>query len=210
MKELVIDAFVDTLKLFPYLFLTFLILEFLEHKLSKRNEKVLIKNKKYGPLIGGLLGALPQCGFSSMAANLFSNKIITMGTLIAVFLSTSDEMLAIMISHHTNVLLLLKIVGFKVNVGIIIGFIVDLFIKEKSNKTITNINKMCEEEHCDCENDGIFMSSLKHSLKIALFILIINVSINFAALCSSLNVTWIVSLNSLSKYVKSCEKSTSS
>ena len=102
MKEVIIDGLIDSFKLLPYLFITFIILEFIEHKFSKKNEDVLSKNKKYGPIIGGLLGALPQCGFSTMAANLFSNKVITMGTLIAVFLSTSDEMLPIMISEKTK------------------------------------------------------------------------------------------------------------
>ena len=126
MMDCIMDGLIDTLKLLPYLLVTFLVLEFIEHKLSKKNQKVLEKNKKLGPLLGGLLGALPQCGFSSMAANLFSARVITMGTLIAVFLSTSDEMLPIMLSEKTDIKLLLGIVGFKVIVGIIIGFIIDL------------------------------------------------------------------------------------
>ena len=99
MLECILDGLIDTLKLLPYLLITFIVLEFIEHKLSKKNESILSKNKKYGPVIGGFLGALPQCGFSTMAANLFSARVITMGTLIAVFLSTSDEMLPIMISE---------------------------------------------------------------------------------------------------------------
>ena len=102
MKECIIDALIDTLKLLPYLLITFLLLELLEHKLSKRNEKILSKTKKGGPIIGSILGALPQCGFSSMAAELFSSRVITMGTLIAVFLSTSDEMLPIMQRNSSN------------------------------------------------------------------------------------------------------------
>ena len=93
MLDCLLDGLIDTLKLLPYLLVTFLILELLEHKLKGNNEKLLKKNKKFGPVVGGILGALPQCGFSSMAANLFSGRVITMGTLIAVFLSTSDEML---------------------------------------------------------------------------------------------------------------------
>ena len=87
MTDLLLDSLIDTLKLLPYLFITFLVLEYLEHKLSKKNEKILSRNKKYGPIIGGLLGGLPQCGFSAMASNLYSSRVITMGTLIAVFLS---------------------------------------------------------------------------------------------------------------------------
>ena len=177
MVDVLLDGLIDTLKLLPYLLVTFLVLEFIEHKFSKKNQKILSENKKYGPILGGLLGALPQCGFSSMAANLFSARVITMGTLIAVFLSTSDEMLPIMISEKTNVLVLIKIIGFKVLVGIIIGFIVDLIYRKKvSDKE--EIKELCEHDHCSCEHDGIFISSLKHTLKIGLFILIANLVIN--------------------------------
>ena len=102
MIDVLLDGLIDTLKLLPYLLITFIILEFIEHKLSNKNQKILVKNKKVGPLVGSLLGALPQCGFSTMAANLFSARVITMGTLIAVFLSTSDEMLPIMLSEKNR------------------------------------------------------------------------------------------------------------
>ena len=112
-----------------------------------------------------------------MAAGLFSSRVITIGAIVAVFLSTSDEMLPIMISEHTNILLLLKIIGFKVLVGIIIGTLVDLIFKRKEEHE--HIHEMCEEEHCECEKDGIILSSIKHTLKIGLFILIANLLIGF-------------------------------
>ena len=169
--DIIIDALIDTLKLIPYLFLTFILLEFIEHKFSKKSNEILIKNKKYGPLFGSILGALPQCGFGVASSNFFSSRIITMGTLIAVFLSTSDEMLPIMLSERVNILLILKIILFKVIIGIIIGFIVDFIYKEKGNK----VNIMCED--CHCEENGIFISSIIHTLKISLFILIANLLI---------------------------------
>ena len=89
MIDVLLDALIDTLKLLPYLFITFILLELLEHKLDKKNEELLSKNKKYGVLFGSLLGALPQCGFSTMASSLFSSKVITMGTLVAIFLSSN-------------------------------------------------------------------------------------------------------------------------
>ena len=177
MEDCLLDGLLDTLKLLPYLLVTFLLLEFIEHKLSKKNQKLLSNNKKYGPFFGGLLGALPQCGFSSMAANLFSARVITIGTLIAVFLSTSDEMLPIMISEKVDVLVLAKILGFKVFVGIVIGFIVDLIYRRELNKK-EEISNICEHDHCDCDHDGIILSSIKHTLKIGLFILIANLLIN--------------------------------
>ena len=177
MLDCLLDGLFDTLKLLPYLLVTFIILEFLEHKLKGNNEKLLKKNKKFGPIVGGLLGALPQCGFSSMAANLFSGRVITMGTLIAVFLSTSDEMLPIMLGEKVDILLVLKIIGFKVLVGIAIGYIVDLIFRKKEEKHM-HIHELCEEEHCSCEKDGIIVSSIKHTLKIGFFVLLANLIIN--------------------------------
>ena len=176
MLECIIDSLIDTIKLIPYLLVTFMILEYLEHKLSKKNEKILKKNKKYGPIIGAFLGALPQCGFSTMAASLFSSKVITVGTLIAVFLATSDEMLPIMISEKIPILEIIYIISFKVIIGIIIGLFIDTIIKYKGNTR--DIHHLCEKEHCDCDSDGIIISSIKHTLKIAIFILIANIGIS--------------------------------
>ena len=124
------------------------------------------------------MGAVPQCGFSTVASNLFSKRVITMGTLIAVFLSTSDEMLPIMLSEKADVFTLIKIVGFKVITGIIIGFIIDIIFKSKNKEYTNEIHDMCEEEHCSCEKDGIILSSIKHTLKIGLFVLLANLIIN--------------------------------
>lgn len=179
MFDSILDALIDTLKLLPYLFITFIILEFIEHKLTKKNELVLTKNKKYGPVIGGILGAIPQCGFSAMAANLFSSKVITIGTIIAIFLSTSDEMLPIMLSEKVELSLILEIIGFKVLIGIIIGILVDIIYKPiKKHQSNEHIHNMCEHDQCHCNEEGIILSSIKHTLKIALFILIANIIIN--------------------------------
>ncbi len=175
MIDSLLDGLLDTLKLLPYLFITFLILEFLEHKLDKKNEKILTKNKKYGPFLGGILGALPQCGFSTMAASLFSSRVITIGTVISVFLATSDEMLPIMIGEQVDFLIILKIIGFKVLIGMFVGFLIDFFYQKKEKQ---DIHHLCEKDHCECEEDGIFLSSVKHTIRIAFFILIANLLIN--------------------------------
>ena len=151
----------------------------MEHKFDKKNEGILRKGRRVGPIIGGVLGGLPQCGFSTMASHLFSSGVITMGTLVSIFLSTSDEMIPIMLSQHIPFLRVLKIIGFKVVVGIMVGFIIDfLFGSRDYEHADEHISQMCEEEHCDCEEDGIFLSSLKHTLKIAFFLLVVNVSLN--------------------------------
>ncbi len=177
MIDVILDGLLDTLKIMPYLFIAFLILEYLEHKISNKDKKILSKNHKVGPLVGSLLGGLPQCGFSAMASNLFSRRVITIGTLIAIYLSTSDEMLPIMISQKVPFIEIIKIIGIKVLIGIIVGYIIDLItIKSKTIK-ITEIEKMCDEEHCHCNEDGIFKSSIKHTINISFFILLVNVGI---------------------------------
>ena len=178
MLDLILDGIIDTLKLMPYLCITFIILEFLEHKMNKKNESILKNSKKVGPIIGGVLGGLPQCGFSAMASNLFSSKVITKGTLIAIFLSTSDEMLPIMVSKKVELSILLRIIGFKVLIGIIVGLIIDIIFHHKEEKSIKEITHLCEEEHCDCNNHGIIYSSIIHTLKISFFILIVNILLN--------------------------------
>ena len=182
LEEVVLDGLIDVLKLIPFLFVAFLILEYIEHKMSKKNKKILSKNKKVGPLVGSLLGAFPQCGFSSLATNLFSSRVITLGTLIAVYLSTSDEMLPLMIANKIKVLTIIKIIGTKFIIGLIVGYIIDLIYRKKIKKEGTidsHIHDMCHHDDCHCE-DGILKSSIIHTLKIALYILIACLLINTA------------------------------
>ncbi len=177
MLDVLLDSLIDVLKLIPFLLFAFLVLEYVEHKMSKKNEKILVNNKKYGPVIGGVLGAFPQCGFSAMATKLFSARVITLGTLISVYLSTSDEMLPILISNGTNILTILKIIGIKVIVGIVMGLLIDLIYKKKDNHQ-NSIHDMCEEDHCHCE-DGIIKSSIRHTVNITIYLLITILILNY-------------------------------
>lgn len=174
MKEIIIETLLDTLKLIPFLFIAFLIIELIEHKFNEKNIRVVEKSGKFGPIIGSILGAFPQCGFSVLATNLYTTRIITMGTLIAIYLSTSDEMLPILLSRNANFSLILKVVLLKLFLGMIYGFIVDLFIRKEETKEDYHI---CEEENCHCD-DNILLSSLKHTFNIVLFIIIINFILN--------------------------------
>lgn len=180
MLDVILDSLLDTVKILPFLLVAFLVLEFVEHKLTKKNEKLLDKKKKLGPIFGGILGALPQCGFSTMAANLFSNRVITIGTLVAIFLATSDEMLPIMLSESASWTLMLGIVVSKMTIGIVVGLIVDLVLRGKNDGEVKQIENMCHEECCGCEENGIFWSSVKHTLKIGGFVLIANLLISIA------------------------------
>ena len=176
MKEIILDTIIDSLKLIPFLLVAFLIIELLEHKLNNKTKNIITKSKKVGPIIGSLLGVIPQCGFSVMATNLYITRIITLGTLISIYLSTSDEMLIIMISEKVEISLILKILLIKIFFGIVYGLIIDKIINKKKKDKETNY-ELCDEEHCDC-NHSILLSAIKHTLHITLFIFIITLIIN--------------------------------
>lgn len=176
MKEVILDTIIDSLKLIPFLLVAFLIIELLEHKLNNKTKSIITKSKKIGPIIGSLLGVIPQCGFSVMATNLYITRIITLGTLISIYLSTSDEMLIIMISEKVEISLILKILLIKIFFGIVYGLIIDKIINKKKKDKETNY-ELCDEEHCDC-NHNILLSAIKHTLHITLFIFIITLIIN--------------------------------
>ena len=176
MKEVILDTIIDSLKLIPFLLVAFLIIELLEHKLNNKTKHIITKSKKVGPIIGSLLGVIPQCGFSVMATNLYITRIITLGTLISIYLSTSDEMLIIMISEKVEISLILKILLIKIFFGIVYVLIIDKIINKKKKDKETNY-ELCDEEHCDC-NHSILLSAIKHTLHITLFIFIITLIIN--------------------------------
>lgn len=180
MIEILLDAIIDSVKLVPFLFVTYLIMEYIEHKTKDKTKEVIKKSGKYGPLIGSVLGIFPQCGFSVSATNLYAAKVITLGTLIAVYLSTSDEMLPIFLSESVPFTIILTILGIKLVVGMIAGFSIDLVIRLKNKEgEEEKIIDLCEKEHCHCEH-GILKSALKHTLSIFIFILMVTIIINLA------------------------------
>ena len=173
MLDIFLDALIDTLKLIPFLFLSFIIMEVLEHKLT--NRKKLIKLNKFGPLAGSVLGIIPQCGFGTLASNLYVSRIISLGTLIAVYLSTSDEMLPIMLSHQVAIDKIIPILLYKFLLGLFFGILIDILYRKKVNN---EIHHFCEDDHCNCKDDGVIKSSIIHTLKIAFFIFIVNLILN--------------------------------
>ena len=173
MKHILLDTLFESLNLLPFLLITFLIIEFIEHKASKKSIKMLTKTKKYGPIIGGILGATPQCGLGVMATNLYATNIITIGTLIAIYLSTSDEMLPVLISEGMPFSKILIILLIKVIIGIVCGFIIDFIFRKKNKHTKIDVQELCENEHCHCEN-SIIKSSLIHTLKTFSFIFLVS------------------------------------
>lgn len=174
MKEIILDTILDSIKIIPFLLIAFLIIELLEHKLTNKSKKIITKSKKIGPIIGSLLGIIPQCGFSVMATNLYITRIITLGTLISIYLSTSDEMLIILLSEQVEISLIIKILLIKLFFGIIYGIIIDKLLRKKEE---TQNYKICNDEHCDC-NHGIILSSIKHTIHITIFIFIVTLLLN--------------------------------
>lgn len=181
MFEVIEDALIDSVKLLPFLLITYLIMEFIEHKTSGKSKEAIKKSGKFGPIIGSILGIFPQCGFSVSATNFYAGRVITLGTLISVYLSTSDEMLPIFISEAVPVSTILKILAVKLVIGIVAGFLIDLVLRLKNNNKNEEekIIDLCEKEHCHCEH-GIIKSALKHTLSIFIFIVIVTLLINTA------------------------------
>lgn len=176
MLDVIKDTVIDSLKLLPFLFLTFLLMEYFEHKMKNKSKKIVEKAGKFGPIIGSFLGVIPQCGFSVAATNLYATRIITLGTLISIYLSTSDEMLPILLSEKVEFSLIAEVLLIKIIVGIICGFIIDLVYRKKEK---VEIQEFCHDKHCDCEH-SILKSTLKHTFDIFMFIFIISFVLNLA------------------------------
>ena len=164
-------SFIDSLKLLPFLFIAFLIIEIIEHKLSNKSKQVISKSGKFGPILGSLLGLIPQCGFSVVATNLYITRILSLGTLISIYLSTSDEMLVILLSRNASLSTILPLLITKFIVGIISGFTIDFLLRNKKKQHETY--SICEDEHCGCEEEeNLFKSSFIHTIKTFTFIFI--------------------------------------
>lgn len=171
------DSILDTLKLIPFLFLTYLAMEYLEHRTGDRAQRLMRKAGTFGPAIGGVLGIVPQCGFSAASSGLYAGRVISLGTLIAVYLSTSDEMLPILISEQAPARTILLLLLAKAAIGITVGLIIDFVCRKGHEREETHIHDLCEQEHCHCEK-GILRSALSHTLQISLFILLVTFALN--------------------------------
>lgn len=166
----------DSIFVIVVLFLTYLAMEYMEHYAGGKIRLMVSRAGKFGPAIGAAAGAIPQCGFSAAASNLYAGRLITTGTLIAVYLSTSDEMLPVMISAQAPVEDILGIIAVKFAVGMAAGFLIDLILKDKPKEPV-HIHEICEQEHCECEK-GIFRSALKHTIQVGIFVLLISFALN--------------------------------
>lgn len=177
--DILLDSILDSIKLLPFLFFTYLLMEWLEHKTGAAAERKIRSAGKSGPLWGALLGVIPQCGFSAAASSLYAGRVITVGTLFAVYLSTSDEMLPVLLSESVPVATIGRILAVKAGIAVVSGLLVELLYVNlmKRQEREMDIHAVCEEEHCHCE-DGIFISALKHTVRIFIYIFLISLALN--------------------------------
>lgn len=182
MIDLLVDILVDNLLLLPFLFPTYLVLEAIEAHAGGALERTLGRARRWGPLAGALSGAVPQCGFSAAAASLYAGGVITVGTLVAVFLSTSDELVPVLVSKKMPIALLVKIVGLKVAFGLVAGLAVDAFLRARGARAPSpHVEELCEHSRCGCtEHKGIVVPALIHTAEIFFFILMVSGAIELA------------------------------
>lgn len=180
--EHLIHCFVDSVKLVPLLFVIYLLIEYLEHKNNNIVHHLFSDTKRLGPLLGAAFGTVPQCGFSVIAAELFSKGAITLGTLIAIFIATSDEAIPLMLAHPDRIGELLFIIAVKFIIALVFGFIIDWVYRKRKI-----YNRKCHGEHrhfhgnCESCDGGILKSAIIHSVKIFIFIFAVNLVLGYAA-----------------------------
>jgi len=175
--EAIMDTVKDTAMMVPFLFITYLAMEWLERRTEDQSVALLSRIGKFGHVAGAAIGLIPQCGFSAAAASLYSGGVITAGTLLSVFLSTSDEMLPIFISSSVGAGTIGRLLAAKFIIALISGIAVDVIarmVRHRSEEK--HIHDLCEREHCGCEEEegGILHSALIHTLKITGFIFVVS------------------------------------
>lgn len=164
---------IDIIEIAPFLLIAFLLLELIEHRFNNKVKQIITKSGKLGPIIGAIAGSVPQCGFSLLATNLYVTRIISLGTLISIYLATSDEMLPVLLSQNVEISLIIKIILIKIIIGMIVGILIDIIIRKKKKMNY----KICNQEQCECE-ESIIKSTIIHTLKTISYLFIITFILN--------------------------------
>lgn len=177
--EILEHATLDCLKMLPILFLTYILIEYIEHKHSEKLHKALSVQSHFGFAIGAALGVVPQCGFSAMASRLYSSRVITLGTLLAVFLSTSDEAIPILLANPQSYGVMVKLIAIKVVAAMVAGILVDTvfrkFVTKGNSGGYVEDNTSCScHKHDHNEHYNIFTSALKRTLHITLILFVVS------------------------------------
>ena len=176
--EICKDVLIDGARMIPFLLFAFLLIELVEKYTGEKRDLILMMGNKAGPIIGALFGCIPQCGFSVVAANLYAERLVSVGTLLAVFMSTSDEAIIVMFGYPKSGGKILTILGLKVVIAIVVGYLVDLFCKRK--RFSVKQESVWEERGCSCcgGHDGILKAVVSHSLKTLLYIMLFSMVLN--------------------------------
>lgn len=177
--EIILDALLDSLKMLPFLYATFLLMEFIEHKAGDKLAAVLEK-AGHSPLggagLGAALGCIPQCGFSVAAANLYASRVIGAGTLMAVFIATSDEAVPVLLAHPDMAADIWALLGIKVITAVVMGCLFGFIMKKIFNDDEdVSFEEICTD--CGCGKHGIWYSAMTHTLKTFLFVLLVNLAL---------------------------------
>ena len=179
--DIILDALIDTAKMLPFLFAVYLLIEYLEHKASDKLANSLRKLGPFGPVGGALFGCIPQCGFSVAVSNLYSGRLVSLGTLIAVYIATSDEAIPILLSNPQSVGEVWKLIAAKAVIAVLAGLIVDGIMKlchRRGNEENEPYHDLCED--CGCEEHGILYSAIKHTAQIFTFLFVVSLILGFA------------------------------
>lgn len=174
-----LDTLTDALKMLPFLFAAFCLMELLEHHAGEKLSRFFARAGKAGPAVGAVLGCVPQCGFSVLSANLYAGGVITLGTLCAVFLSTSDEAVLLLAATPSAAPDILKLLLAKVLIGVAAGYLVDFLFRKKTDSAL-QLKDLCDHEHCGChEHGGVLRPALLHTAKMFGFVFLITLVLNF-------------------------------
>lgn len=165
------DTTFDCLKMLPFLFVAFILIEALEHYSSDFTAKALAKVGKAGPVVGAVAGCVPQCGFSVMAANLYAGGIISVGTLLSVFIATSDEAVLIIMSNPERIREVGVLLVAKVIIAVTAGYIIDIFFRNQI-ATVKESGNLCKDCGCDEEDAGIWKPAWHHTIRIFIYLFI--------------------------------------
>jgi hypothetical protein len=172
----------ETLSLLPFLFVTYLVLEAVEAHAGGALERMLERARTVGPLAGALAGAIPQCGVSAAAASFYAGGVVSVGTLVAVFLSTSDELIPVLVSKQVPAALMIKIVALKAAAAIVVGFSLNgILAFARHMRRRVEVHELCEHSRCGCsEHKGILVPALIHTAEIFAFIVVVSGAIELA------------------------------
>ena len=181
------DALKDSLHLLPFLFFIFVVIEVIEYFYSNKMTKFAKYSGKAGPLAGSLAASFPQCGFSVIASTLYTKKLITKGTLLAVYLSTSDEAIPVILSEPSKLYLVVPLLLTKIIIAIIAGYAIDFIIdKTKNNNSLNDTVEDTEDEQGCCKHHinkprkrDLIFHPVEHTFNVFIFILIITIGINY-------------------------------